>query len=59
MPEIVLSEGAVYARAKWSFALGENIMKMVPTERSQRTEKVSAGITSIGITSSKLWPFTF
>ena len=49
-----LGGGCLWARAKWSCSLHENVMKMIPMERSRRAEKVSAGITLFGVTGKKI-----
>ena len=58
LPETVLSRrGCLRAMAKWSFSECSNIKKMVPSKRARRTEKLSVGITSFGVTGKKIRTF--
>ena len=55
LPETVLSRrGCLRARAKRSFLLCENIMKMTSTERARRNEDVGFGFTSFGVVGKKI-----
>ena len=49
-----LSEGLIWARAKWSFSQFQTIVKMKPTEHALRDEEVGFGITSFGVVVKKI-----